>query len=152
RDLRTPARGVFSGFLDVLWDSNKALVTASDLTNALTFGADYQGSKTGNASTPGLIDEGGAFAGFTELGGGAKELFSVPMRATAAGTLIFSADPADDLVNHPTDVYDDPQVDVKVPPAQIHYGAVTIQVASTFNAVGDAFTAQEDSQNNSFNP
>ena len=72
RDLRTPARGVFEAYLDVLWDSTKAIVTATDLANALTFGSNYQSAKAGDASTAGLINEAGAVAGLSKLGTGRK--------------------------------------------------------------------------------
>jgi VCBS repeat-containing protein len=143
-DLRTPAHGVFSGYLDVQWDSTKA--TAS---GPLQYAAPFGGSPSGNTTTPGLLDEAGAVAGLTETGGGLKEIFRLPMRATAGGNLLFSADPADLLPLHETSIFGDADA---LPPEEIRYGTASITINATFNAVNDTFNFNEDSQNNTVTP
>jgi large repetitive protein len=144
-DVRTPARGVFSAYLDVIFDSTKATVTGP-----IQFDPFYSAGRQGSTATAGLIDEAGAFAGFTEAGAGPRKLFSVPMRATASGTLTFALDP-NDSGNLEMLVYgledNDPVADTEV-----HFGSATITVGATFNAVNDAFSVGENTQNNTIDP
>ncbi|MCL4206380.1 MAG: hypothetical protein KJ000_28195, partial [Pirellulaceae bacterium] len=95
RDIRTVPRGVFQAYFDVLYPSNQATVTGA-ITHGATFAA--AGTTSGDISVAGLIDEVGGrdtdqFApnpANVEL-----PLFSVPMRATNAGTLNLTLDLAD---------------------------------------------------------
>lgn len=142
-DLRTPGRGMFAGYLDIEWDSAKALVTGP-----IQFAAPYAGQQSGTG-TPGLLDDVGAFAGTSETGSGFKEIFRVPMRATAGGNLIFSGDPADVFPAHETLLYGDTAgLDLE----EIRFGTASITVNATFEAVNDTFNFNEDSQNNSVTP
>jgi len=113
---------VFAAYLDVTWDATKAMVTGP-----LQYNGPYQGFRSGDTSTPGVIDEGGAIAGLVQLGGGQFEVFSVPMRATAGGTVTFTADPADDAQFHQILTYGvvDP-----VAAANITYGTATVSIAA----------------------
>jgi VCBS repeat-containing protein len=145
QDVRSSAQGVFAAYLDVNYDGTKATVTGP-----ITYSSTYSNDQAGTTTTAGLIDEGGAFAGSTSpLGATKREVFSVPLRASASGTLTFSGDPADNLPTHNVLVYGQ---DGAVPAAQIHYGLASVEVGATFNAVNDTFTANQDSSNNSFNP
>ena len=77
------------------------------------------------------------------------------MRAIASGAPTFSGDAADNLPSHNVGVYDDPvtrRTDSHRGTPGDSLTSAAIQVASTFNAVNDSFTATEDTQNNSFNP
>ncbi|HZN35961.1 MAG TPA: Ig-like domain-containing protein [Pirellulaceae bacterium] len=142
RDLRTPSRGVFSAYMDILWDSTKATVNGN-----ITYGSEYGTQPSGTAS-PGLIDEVGAVAGNNELGGGLHHLFSIPMVAGAAGSLIFVADPADSLPAHDALVYgENAAVNDKV-----RFGSVSISINASFNAVNDTFNVNEDAVNATLNP
>jgi VCBS repeat-containing protein len=148
----TDPRGMFAAFLDVLYDSTKATVTG-----AINHGTIYPGAPSGSTTTAGLIDEAGGVAGslFIPVGLGNKEVFSVPMRATAAGVLTFTSRGADLSPDRDTVAYD---LDIiqggepLVTDAQIHFGATSIEVSGAFNAVNDTFPAQEDSTTNTFNP
>jgi VCBS repeat-containing protein len=138
--------GIFALFTDVTYDSAKATVTGS-----ITHAATYAGAPSGDTSQAGLINEAGGISGVPETGSGAIEVFSVPMKATAAGTLTFATDPADDTGAHGVLVYGGLNSD-NVPNEQIHFGTASIEVGSTFNAVDDSFTVNEDSSNNAINP
>jgi len=143
QDLRTTPQGVFALYNDITFDGSLATVTGP-----LTYGANYPNGRSGTAAT-GLIDEAGAFTTSSNLGGNALEVYSVPMRATAVGTLTIATDPAEDTPQHDVLVLGQ---NASVTDAQIHYGTASIEVGSTFNAVNDTFTATEDTQNNTINP
>lgn len=142
-DLRSPAKGVFSAYMDVVYDSTKATVTG-----AITYSSNYGSGRQGSTSTAGLIDEVGAFSGTSELGSGPKEIFSIPMRATGSGVLNFALNPADNSSLEMLVYGENPEI----PDTQVHYSATSITVGSTFNAVNDAFTVNEDTQNNTIDP
>ena len=144
RDLRTPARGVFAAYTDILWDAAKAVATGP-----VQFSTAYGGQQSGSISTPGLVDEAGAFAGTTELGPGAHEVFRVPMRATGSGNLLFSTDPADVFPAHDTALYGDTAA---VPLEEIRFGTASVTINATFNAVNDTFNVNEDAQNAALTP
>ncbi len=92
---KTPfARGVFAAYLDITWDSRLATITGP-----LKYGVNYQSGRSGDATVPGLLDEAGGFAQ-NWLDGQVYEVFSVPMRAAAAGNLVFRSDPADQSPIH----------------------------------------------------
>ena len=90
-DLRSQPQGVFGAVLDVLY--NQQLVS---VIGPVTFGSDYSASQQHDISTAGIINETGAYAGsLSPLGGGERLLFSVLVRATKSGTVVFTADPPD---------------------------------------------------------
>src|SRR5439155_13354523 len=82
-------------------------VSVSLLTSVLQYSSTYAGAHSGDPLTAGLVDEGGAISGVSQTGGDSLEVFSVPMRATAAGTITFATDPADDSPNHDVLEYGD---------------------------------------------
>lgn len=137
QDIRDEPHGVFAAFLDVTYDS--ALATADDAT--LTHGPSYPNFQLGDATTPGIIDEVGATAGSTELGGDEFLLFQIDVTADAEGTLTFTGDPADVLPTHEILFFDQPSDEV--PPDHVDYGTATIQI--TVLAANDTFTVAEDS-------
>jgi large repetitive protein len=143
-DLRTPSRGVFAAYTDITFDSTKATITGP-----IVYSSTYASGRSGSTATAGLVDEVGAFAGTTELGAGAKEVFSIPMRATGSGSLSFSLDPADSSPTNDVLVYTQ---NGSVLDSEIHYSTISATVATTFTAVNDAFNANEDTQNNTLNP
>jgi Ca2+-binding RTX toxin-like protein len=128
KDLRSMARGVFAAYVDVSWDAGKAVATGP-----ITFGSAYSNGHDGGSLLTGLADDLGGFAGFSELGGGAFEVFSVPMRATGAGSLVFTADPADALPEHFVLLYGS---NIAVAPVEIRYGAAAITVANPLSSPG----------------
>lgn len=147
QDLRTgvPTLGVFQGYTDVAFDSTKAMATG-----AIVFGSAYTAARTGNTSSPGLVDEAGALSGsFSGMTGEEFELFRVPMRATGSGTLTFATNPPETLPALDTLVFG---VSAAVPVSNIDFGQTSVSVALNFNAVNDTFNVDEDSQNFSLNP
>src|SRR5262245_25913699 len=97
KDLRPSPQGVFGAWVDVSYDSARASVDGLIVPGPL-----YPNVPSGDASTPGFIDEVGSFDGITPLGAGEKLLFTVPFTANALGTLTFVLDPADDTPQHDT--------------------------------------------------
>ncbi len=145
KDLRTgtDAKGVFAVYQDITFDGTKATVTGP-----IVYTETYSGGQSGTTSTAGLIDEVGAFAGLTQLGPNVREVLSIPMRASAAGTLTFTGDDADTSPAHDVLIYGQ---DGGIPNAEVSYGSVSVAVGSTFTAVNDSganFTVAEDTQNN----
>lgn len=95
--------GVFSGFIDVIYDDNLFAPNGD-----IIYGSHYPFVHRGDLSTPGLMDEVGAVDGIAPFGLGVEEilLFSVPMRANGPmGSGSFVTDPADILPEHETTVY-----------------------------------------------
>jgi hypothetical protein len=139
-DLRATPRGVFAAYADVTWDAALA-----EVVGPASYGPAYpNGSRTDlSLETPGLIDEAGAFAGFSELRGGLHEVFSVPLRALAAGDLVFAADPADNLPLHRVLVYDDAGADPIVQESEVRYGQVAVTVAPAEAAAPEEPLAEE---------
>ncbi len=127
-DLQDVPGGVFAAYLDIEYDAGLASVSG-----AIQYGDSYENGRSGTTSVPGLIDEAGAFDGFTELGVGEFLLVSVPMQAVTEGTLAFASSPADVSPNHDVLLFggSDPIAD-----EQIDYqtGTVTI-VAGVANAL-----------------
>jgi hypothetical protein len=113
------------------------------VTGPIQYTGTYPHGHSGSASTPGLIDEAGAFASTAELGSGAFEVFSVPMRTIAAGTLVFTSNPADQLPVHQVLAYG---FNEPVPAESIHYGtaAVTIGDFSSLDVNLDGSIAPSD--------
>jgi hypothetical protein len=105
-DLRAPfpLSGVGAGYLDVLYDLGFVSIAGDVIP-----GNDYLNAASGDASLPGLIDEAGGFqTGLLPLGPDEVLLFSVPMTANAIGTATFKGDPADDLPDNATVLFEDP--------------------------------------------
>jgi Ca2+-binding RTX toxin-like protein len=145
QDTSDPAHGVFAAYLDVSWDSRIAIATGP-INYASTYAQGHFQSASVGA---GLIDEVGGFAGISELGDGVFEVFSVPMRATSAGSLVFTADPADVAPITDVLVY---SRNGSVPDENIRYGTAAIEVGGTYLSGNDAFTVLEDSNNTTLAP
>ena len=121
-DLRVPAEGVFAAYLDVFYNNS-----ISSITGFISFGADFQNGQSEDTSGRGLIDEVGAFDGFSPLGPGSFELFSVPFRADALETLIIETNAADLLLGHATLLSGNND---SVPVDEIHFGSATVEIVS----------------------
>ena len=115
-------RGVFAAYLDIAWNSALA-----EVTGPIQYSTTYASAREGNTSTAGLINDAGAIAGVTELGGGMFEVLSVPMRALAAGALAFTSNPADQLPIHDVLIYG---FDEPVPTHSIHYGTASVVIGA----------------------
>ncbi len=133
-DLRDVPAGVFAAYLDVIYTSG-----AADVTGPITYGSSYANGQRGDVSEPGEIDEVGAFAGSTPLGGGGFEVFQIPFQATSPGRVIFEADPADDVPNSETLLYD---IDAAVALEDIRFGRVALTVLPAVVAVDDTYELQ----------
>src|SRR5262245_1399451 len=134
RDVRTAPRGVFAAYFDLTWDAAKASVTGP-----IQHSATYSNGRTGDTSVPDTINEAGGFAGGSELGGGVFEVLRVPMRAAAGGNLTLAADAAELHPDHNILVYG---TNDEVPPANVCYGAASIEIAY-LAATADAFVVTQ---------
>jgi hypothetical protein len=120
-------RGVFAGYFDLLYNSDLVSVL-SDANNPLGFEIDfadaYENGISGDTETPNLIDEAGAFqTGSRPLGPAEQLLFTIRLRANAAGTVNFQADPADIPPLHDSLLF---QPTEPVTLSQIDFGGVSI--------------------------
>jgi len=104
--------GVFSAFLDLLY-TDELVAVVPDQNNPfgfdIRFGSQFQsgiGLQSGDANTPGLINEVGSQRPLTTNpptdNDDPLELFSVRFRASSPGIAVFAANPADDPVNETT--------------------------------------------------
>ena len=129
RDLSPGEGGVFSAYLDVLFDSEFVSVV-SDAGNPLgfdvEFGPDYENGQSGNIDTSGLIDEVGAFDGGDPLGTDEATLFTVMLHADQAGQFDFIGDFTDVLPLHEVILYD--FASNPVPEESMHFGTASITI------------------------
>jgi Bacterial Ig domain/RTX calcium-binding nonapeptide repeat (4 copies) len=141
KDLTADPHGVYAAYLDVTWDS--ALATT---TGPIRYNNTFPNGKSGKLTTPGLLDEAGAFSGGADLGSDAHELFSVPMRALTRGDLFFSSDPADVLPDHETLLlgYTETGQNKVPPPSAILYGSASIHIGG-LGAFADHFGVAQHS-------
>lgn len=122
KDLREFGTGVFAAYTDVEYPSSAATVEG-----VIFYGADYPNGRSGDTSTPGLVDEVGAFDGIDRLGPDEKLLFAVPMRAREAGIFEFEPNQADILPQNSVLLFDssDP-----VAPEQIEFRSAELTITS----------------------
>ena len=139
QDQSVSPRGVFAAYLDIAWNSALA-----EVIGPLEYSETYANGGVGLPGA-GLIDEAGAFAGSSELGGAVHEVFSVPMRAIAGGPLEFNSNPADELIVHDVLVYG---LNQPVPTQFVTYGAASViirgQPDSALDIDGDGEIAPAD--------
>jgi hypothetical protein len=117
--------GVFAAYLDVEFPPN-----AYTALGPIAFGPEYPNGPSGSLTTPGLIDEVGAFDGQERLGTDEYVLFTVPMQADQVGSFTFVAGPADVLPQHEVLLFDRNE---PVPPGFIEYAPfsmTTVEEAS----------------------
>lgn len=122
-DLRQTPQGVFAAYLDVIYNADLASVNGP-----IVYSADFSNGRSGSITTPGLIDEVGAFTQAT-LGGGEALLFSVPFVANSVGTLNLVAEPADIFPAHDTLLRG---INAAIPISQLDFisDSITITAAS----------------------
>jgi cyclophilin family peptidyl-prolyl cis-trans isomerase len=139
------ANGVYSAYMDIEFDPQFA-----DFLGGISYGPAYPGQQLGSITTPGLIDEVGAFQGLTPAGGELL-LFKQAFTAKKSGVLTFTSnehettDLNDVLLNAPHEL-------VVITPARIDFGSVSLSIDATVQAVADTFNVDEDSQNQTLNP
>ena len=112
-DIRVPDAGVFSGYIDVLYDTRHVSIIPSAVDEAnkgfkIDFSEDYPAARQAIEDIPGIIDEAGAVQSDTAmaLGGAEVPLFDVFFTADRLGRADFFADPVEDLPLHETSVWD----------------------------------------------
>ena len=151
QDLRPasqPDRGLFAGFMDVLFDSS-LVSTVPDAQNPLgfmiEFGPSYGNFPSGNVNTTNVIDELGAIqlpdgtGNFPPLGGDPVKLFTITLDAVAPGIAEFKSDPADIIPLHDTLFFEPSSV---VGFKDIGFGSTTVRI------VGGGEGEQTNSKNN----
>lgn len=119
-DLRATPSGVFSAYLDLIYPE-----TLLSVAGSLLYGEDYPNAQSGDTSEPGLIDEAGGFAGFSELGGGEFLLLTIRFKANEAGVANFVADPADESPSHDVLLYG---MGTPILAEEILYGSTSINI------------------------
>ncbi len=150
QDLRagTAAKGVFSAFADLLFDSN---VIEPIATNPISHGTNYINGATGDTLTAGVIDE---------LGGVSKETFGslsadklllaeVTFRAKVSGNPNLRLDAPDRTVS---DILLYQDGNDEVPVSDVSFGNSSFAVGVNFQLVNDAFNFDEDSGVKVINP
>ena len=150
-DLHTTPEGVFSAYMDLLYDRDHvsvvsaSAVTCSNAISGMDFGICFDGEYTslihGSADKPGLIDEVGALRPTITPPGdvGALELYVVTFQANVAGTAVFATDPADEAVFETT-VYGQGQVQ----PSEIHYDWGQVVILAAGSPEGEALDTNGD--------
>ncbi|MEQ1827722.1 MAG: Ig-like domain-containing protein [Pirellula sp.] len=151
--LETPPRnvtdpGIYSAYLDLLYSTGLVSPNAprgGSLDFAATFVSPYRTGIEGSASTPGIINELGAFIGSVTSFSEPNPLPVVILEFTAAsaGIAEFVGDPADNLPSSEVTFYNTPST--RVPTEQIRYGRSSIEIVP--NGVNFPF-AVDDSRFN----
>jgi hypothetical protein len=120
-DARPEGQGVFVTYLDVLYDSGLVAV------NGIIQHSDvYSAAPKGDTATSGRINEAGSFSpSLAPVGKGTIRLFSIPMRALAAGTTLLAADPAECRPFTDIGVYG---MDAPVPGTAVVFGQTTLKI------------------------
>lgn len=145
QDLRALPKGVFASYFDLRYGSTLVAVSG-----AIDYGTDFPNGHRADATTIGTIVDVGAFAGFTELGGGELRLVSVPFVALASGVADFVADTTNHSTGDDTLLYG---LDNSVPLDQVHLLDASVQIGprdegessgpSAFAAAADQIFADE---------
>ena len=144
RDLRATAdaKGVYALFADLNYDPAKL-----QITGAVQFNGGYTVGPSGSTATAGLVDELGAVSSNTvPINTGLKLMFEIPMKVLAGGQFSITTDPADSLPAHDVLLFGQ---DPPVPSNQVRYGSLSLSVDTTFTAVNDTFSFNEDTTNDS---
>jgi hypothetical protein len=120
-DARADGQGVFSTYLDVLYESGLVAIDGTIQHSDV-----YSAAPRGDTETPGRINEAGSFSpSIRPVGKGSLLLFSIPMRAVAAGTTLLAADPAECQPMSDLGVYG---MDSPVALTSVVFGQTTLQI------------------------
>ena len=162
RTLANPAQGgIFSAYLDVLFDSSLATVSGNLLNGPL-----YQPTvPNAGVVSAGLIDHGGSFTtNLTPPGQTETLLFTAPMTAQGSGTLTFRGEPTTDSTD-PGDAGQSPFYDTGLygqdPPVKpstntnatgtMAFVNTSVTINASFSFKEFTFQPDEDSQANPIN-
>ncbi|MEO2021154.1 MAG: dockerin type I domain-containing protein, partial [Pirellulaceae bacterium] len=152
-DLRLAPEGVFSAYMDLLYEREYvSVVSASAVTCANTlsgvdfgicFDGEYNSLIHGSADKPGLIDEVGALRPIISAPGdvGAVELFVITFQAHSVGVADFKTDPTDELPTFETTVYG---LLSAVDPPDITYDFGQVTITSSGSGEGEALDVNGD--------
>ncbi len=141
------ASGVFSSYIDMLYDSTVVEPVASD---AIAYADPFVNGKSPTNLTPVVpnqINELGAIGGLTRTDGQPKLIATVTFLAKAAGNPNIRSEPAD-LTGNDILIFDN--VD-KLASSQVDYGAANLVVGANFQVNPDAFNVDEDAAVQSIN-
>ncbi len=128
-----PSRqGVFAAYLDVNYDPVLVTSLVHDVSG-IAFGDYYVHGKRGDFSTPGLINEVGAFWGgpdssYCPPDRAERLLFSIHMQAVSAGDVRFTGDSAD---GDGMEVLVCGQPAIVAPPEAVQFFSATLKIAAT---------------------
>ncbi len=150
-DLRTGATipnsptGVFAAYVDLLFDANVIEPIATDPIN---YPSPYRNDISGTTTTPGLIDELGAFSELSSrLGSDPRTLTEITFLAKAAGNPNLRTESADEAGNDIL-LYD---VVAAIPSSKVDYGNSAFVVGANFQVANDVFNFNEDAGVQSLN-
>ncbi len=146
QDVSSDPHGLFAAFLDLLYDQQLVAVDGS-----LSFGTDYPNNRVGSLTAAGLIDEVGAIAAFSELGGSEVLLFKLQMQAIFAGETLFTSESADIFPDHELLLFQGTGGDFTVDEDEVIYGSKVLTINPAFDAVDDIFNVDEDSSTTTLN-
>jgi hypothetical protein len=122
QDTREHALGVFAAYLNLNWNGSLAALTGST-----AHGEHFSNGIEDGSAAPGLLSRAGGFGNANRTKDGRYEVFSVPMRATAAGELSFATSSAEDgtplywILEH--------GIDGEIPLNDIQFGKFSVHVA-----------------------
>ncbi len=137
RDIRPEPAGIVQAFIDLLFPPDKI-----NLAGDIAFGPAFLRSGTFTTAT-GLLDEIGGSVDAELQTESELLLFSVPFRATRAGTVVLSPELAD-LIEHGIQLVSREDV---VPSELVIFSPATVQIFFPFIAQNDLFNVDEDSTN-----
>lgn len=150
-DLRTGSAipnsptGVYAAYVDLLFDS---AIIEPIATNPINHIDPYLNDLSGVTTTPGLIDELGAFSDRnSRLGADARVLTEVTFLAKAAGNPMLRTE-SPDISGHDILLYD---VTTKIPFTQVDFGTSPFVVGADFTIANDVFNFDEDTGSHSLN-
>jgi hypothetical protein len=146
-DLLTDPHGVAAAYLNVHWDSSLAIAenglepnewtwhsqpngTPSRVQSGIRHAPMYGIAKSGDTSVPGLIADAGGCAIWSGVVPGTYEVFSILMKATGSGNLVFTTSPADQTTPaYYTLLYDPGYVADAVPLSKTYFGTASVEIA-----------------------
>jgi len=151
QDLRTgsDAKGLFSAFADILYDSD---IIEPISSNPISHGTNYTTAPTGGTNTAGVIDElGGIYKDvFGSLGADPLLLAEVTFRAKVAGNPNLRLDAPDSGVSDIL-LFEDAS-NAEVPPSEVSFGSSSFAIGVNFTLVNDTVNFDEDSGIKVINP
>jgi hypothetical protein len=128
-DHRENPGGTFAVYADAYYDAQMINVVGAPI-----YHTPYDNATSVNLSNLGEIDEWGSIGGFESTGAGQKLVSSIPVRATAAGQVLFGVSGADDLPNHDVLVYNSEE---PIPHNKINFEAANLIITDSEGEQGE---------------